>query len=124
MSLKLVNWNVEWATKTSAKGKELLRRISEADADVICLTESHVDFLPDTDDTRLITSSEDYGYRSEPSQRKVLLWSRNGWRDVDALGSDDLPSGRFVSGVTETPMGDIVAIGIPCRFWRQPSQTG
>jgi hypothetical protein len=29
----------------------------------------------------------------------VLLWSKNPWRDIDTLGSAELPLGRFVRAV-------------------------
>jgi len=116
MTIRILNWNVEWATKTSPKGKELLRRISEAGPDVICLTEAHTDFLPESETDQLTTSSEDCGYEAKPSQRKVVLWSKEPWNDVDDLGSEDLPPGRFVSGVTKTPIGDVLVIGV-CIPW-------
>ena len=32
--------------------------------------------------------------------RKVILWSRHGWHDIDSIGSERLPEGRFVRACT------------------------
>jgi hypothetical protein len=32
-----------------------------------------------------VTSMEDYGYRAVNGRRKVLLWSRDPWTDVDTV---------------------------------------
>ena len=39
MSLKLLNWNVEWAA-SKWKAAELQRRIGQHAADIVCLTET------------------------------------------------------------------------------------
>ena len=41
MSLRLVNWNVEWATPSSPRGAEVLRRVHGHVPEVVCLTETH-----------------------------------------------------------------------------------
>ena len=50
------------------------------------------------------------------NRRKVLLWSREPWRQVDDLGIDSLPPGRIVSGATQTSVGEVAVIGI-CIPW-------
>ena len=47
----------------------------------------------------------------------MLLWSRAPWTDVDSVGSAGFPGGRFVKGVTETPMGPLTVVGV-CIPWR------
>ena len=44
--------------------------------------------------------------------RKVLLWSKNPWRNIDDFGNDLLPPGRFVSGITRTTLGDLLIVGV------------
>ena len=48
--------------------------------------------------------------------RKVVLWSRDPWERVDDLGHSSMPPGRFVSGVTRTPVGEVTVMGI-CIPW-------
>ena len=114
MPLKLVNWNVEWATPASRRSAEILRRIDKHAPEVVCLTEAHADLL--SRDGHTICSQADYGHRIKPVRRKVLLWSRAPWRQVDDVGLDSMPPGRFVSGVTQTSVGDVTVIGV-CIPW-------
>ena len=114
MSLKLVNWNVEWATPRSSRRAEILRRIQRHDPEVICLTETHTGLLSQGGHT--ICSQPDYGYPIKDGRRKVMLWSREPWEQVDDVGIDSMPPGRFVSGVTQTSVGEIMVLGI-CIPW-------
>lgn len=82
--------------------------------DLICLTEGHDDFAPPGG--HLIAAHPDYGYRTLPGRRKVLLWSRMPWSRVDRLGHPTLPGGRYVAGRTETPAGPLDVIGV-CVPW-------
>ena len=114
MSLSIVNWNVEWATPRSRRTPEILRRIDMHSPEVVCLTETHTD-LPSSGGYT-ICSEADAGYRVREERRKVLLWSREPWEQVDDLGSDLMPPGRFVSGVTQTSLGEVTVMGI-CIPW-------
>ena len=114
MSLKLVNWNVEWATPKSRRTPEILKRIEQHKPEVICLTETLLDLLPQ--EGHVITSQPDYGYPIKKKRRKVLLWSKAPWKRSKDDGSKDLPPGRFVSGVTRTSIGDVAIIGV-CIPW-------
>ena len=60
-----------------------------------------------------IESDPDYGYSNEGGRRKVILWSKQPWTDVDTIGDDEMPSGRFVSGVT----AGVRFVGV-CIPWR------
>lgn len=114
MSLRIVNWNVEWAPPGRLRGQELRRRIRQVRPEVVCLTESHLDFFPDG---HIAPADDDYGYRCAPTRRKVLLWSRTPWTKVDSVGDRQLPSGRFVRGTTETSLGPVTFIGV-CVPWK------
>ena len=115
MSLKLVNWNVEWATPGSQRTPEILNRVRGHDPQVVCLTETHDGLLSQGGHT--ICSQPDYGYYPiKKGRRKVILWSRVPWEQVDNVGIDSMPPGRFVSGVTQTSVGEVRVIGI-CIPW-------
>ncbi len=45
-----------------------------------------------------------------------MLWSREPWEQVDDVGIDSMPLGRFVSGVTQTSLGPVTVIGV-CIPW-------
>lgn len=114
MSLSIVNWNVQWATPRSRRTPEILRRIDLHSPEIVCLTETHTSLL--TQDGYTICSGADAGYGIREERRKVLLWSREPWEQVDDLGSDSLPPGRYICGVTQTSLGQVTVIGI-CIPW-------
>ncbi len=114
MTLSVVNWNVEWATPGSWRATEVLNRIEEHRPEVVCLTETNDTLL--SRDGYCISSRPDYGYPIKVGRRKVLLWSREPWEQTDDLGSDSMPPGRFISGVTQTSEGKVRVIGV-CIPW-------
>ena len=117
MPLKLLNWNVEWAA-AKWKADEMQRRIAQHAADIICLTE--------TDTARLsltgghsICAQDNWGQpckKGQEGRRKVLLWSKAPWKAVADAGHESLPPGLFVSGVTQTGVGEVTVIGV-CIPW-------
>ena len=113
VSLKLVNWNVEWSASPK-KRSEILNRLYQHKPEIICLTETHDDML--SRDGHIICSRPDYGYPIKKGRRKVLLWSRQPWHQVDDVGIDSMPPGRFVLGVTQTSIGDVTVMGV-CIPW-------
>ena len=114
MSLRLVTWNVEWATPGARRTPEILRRFSGYYPEVACLTETHDELL--AHEGYVSCSQPDYGYRIARHRRKVMLWSREPWEQVDAVGIDSIPPGRFVSGVTRTSVGTVAVFGV-CIPW-------
>ena len=114
MSLSIVNWNVEWATPLSKRAPEILRRIGEVAPEVVCLTEADSRLF--SEEGSPICSQAEYGYGLKGYRRKVMLWSRNPWERVDDVGSDSLPPGRFVSGITHTSVGQVAVVGV-CVPW-------
>ena len=114
MSLSIVNWNVEFATPRSWRTPGILSRIDRLDPEIVCLTETHDELL--SQGGHAICSQPDYGYGPKKNRRKVLLWSKEPWQQVDDLGIDSMPTGRFASGVTETSVGEVAVIGI-CIPW-------
>ena len=107
--MKISCWNSDWATPSSKRGKYF---IDKFDSDIICLTEGYETLLPH--DGYIISSHEDYGYKSKKGRRKVILWSKNKWTDIDQIGSKEIPTGRFISGITNGIK--IIGLCIPWRF--------
>ena len=112
--IRVVNWNVQWATPQSARTPEILHRIDSLAPEIVCLTEADERLLSRGGYT--VTAQADYGYGDKGNRRKVMLWSRQPWRDVDDLGHESLTPGRYVAGVTKTSIGDVMVMGI-CIPW-------
>lgn len=112
--LTVATFNCEWRASASADAKIVRARLFELHPDIICLTEAHRDFF--ADHGHMIEAEADYGYPLLEGRRKVLLWSREPWRQIDRVGNSGLPPGRFVAGVTATPCGDVSVAGV-CIPW-------
>ena len=114
VSLRVINWNVQWATPKSWRSPEIRSRLVRREPEVVCLTETHDGLL--SQHGHAIYSQPDYGYTVKEHRRKVMLWSREPWSQVDVVGIDSMPPGRFVSGITQTSVGKVAVIGI-CIPW-------
>lgn len=95
--MNCLTWNLEWAPTKGPRAEKILKHVAAADPDVVCFTEVQRDFLPPG---QVIEADADYGYPIQEGRRKVLLWSREPWTEVDVVGDQSMPSGRFVSGIT------------------------
>lgn len=113
-SVTIVNWNIEWRRRSKPLGAELFARIQKQDPDIACICEGHTDFLSDTG--HAIFSDPDYGYPIRDGRRKVALWSRSPWHEIDTVGSEGFPPGRIVSGVTQVALGQMRVVGV-CIPW-------
>ena len=111
--MKVLTWNVEWATPRSKRSVEILDRISQRVPEIVCLTETDPALMQGG---HRISARPDYGYGIRNDRRKVVLWSREPWDRVDDIGDDRMPPGRFVSGVTSTSLGEITVVGL-CIPW-------
>ena len=112
--MKLVNWNVEWATPRSKRYGEIVSRIDRHEPEVVCLTETHRGLLTGG---YAIGAQPDYGFGIRGDRRKAMLWSKAPWEHVDDVGDLRLPPGRFVSGVTRTSLGELTVVGL-CIPWK------
>ena len=96
--MKVLNWNTQ-ADRLSVRTPRFERSrqlVARHDADVICLTEAFPESMPEGGET--VTSGlSEWKRHEDRGARKVVLWSRFGWTDVDRTGSESLPKGRFVS---------------------------
>ena len=107
-------WNIAWQRPNTKRGSEMIAALRSHDPELLCIAEGHVDTLGS--DWHGIASDPDYGYPIKPGQRKVALWSRTPWENVDEIGTPSMPPGRFVSGKTVTSIGPIRVVGI-CVPW-------
>ena len=114
MPLTVVTWNVEWAGPRSGKAPEIRDRINSHAPEIICLTEANIHLLAGPG--HIICSQPDAGYRVNLKRRKVILWSREPWDEIDDLGTDSMPPGRFITGATQTSLGRVTVVGV-CIPW-------
>lgn len=111
--VRIANWNLEWEVPRSKSADIMRERLLATDPHIVCLTEADQRFLQGG---YTIEAHPDHGYPIKPGRRKVLLWSKEPWINADQIGHPDLPSGRFIQGRTNTPIGTLTVIGV-CIPW-------
>ena len=121
MNITVGTWNAEWATPTTKTGPRIASIIEQIEPDIFVLTEGCADLLPKSG--YVIDGGINWGYeRRDERNRKVLIWSKNHWHNIDQLGSHELPPGRFISGTTQTVLGEMKIIGV-CIPWQSAHTT-
>jgi exonuclease III len=121
--LRIGTWNAEWKSPRSASGERIRNLIANGEPDVFVLTEGSRGLLPTGGE--VVEGVADWGYPLPGAgSRKVIIWSKNQWTDVDVIGSENLPQGRFVAGTTETPVGPVRVFGVCIPWWAAHVSTG
>ena len=111
----LLTWNAAWASPKSAAWRWASHAFH--DVEVAGLTEIRLDSLA-LWQGHVASGAPDWGYQNQhPARRKVALWSRSAWADIDTAGHSDLPEGRFVAGTTNWG-GQRVRVACVCVPWR------
>lgn len=113
-AVRVGTWNTEWAGPNSARAERIRPILDAPKCHVLCVTEGHRGLLPSGGE--VIDGGADWGYPIVPGRRKVLLWSERPWRKIEH-GPESM-SGRFVAGVTETPIGELTIAGV-CIPWHE-----
>lgn len=119
-TIRVATWNLKWAKPNSDRGKACEERLQEIAADIVCLTEAFEDSFQSFDGGS-VSSGPDTGYPIRLGRRKVVLWSRWSLQEVDTVGSDALPTGRFASAVVPHP-APLTLIGV-CIPWKDAHVT-
>jgi len=113
--LKITTWNSEWATPADSRGRTIREILHKTESDVIVLTEGCRGLLPD--DGHIIEGSNDWGYEvTDPTRRKVIIWSRHPIYEYDTVGHPNMPTGRFVTAITELDCKRVRIVGV-CIPW-------
>lgn len=116
-TIRIGTWNTQWAKPESERGNIISDKLAATECDVLCVTEGYEGTFPDGG--HVIDAGPDWGYPIHKGRRKVLLWSKLPWTPhTHAIGSEELPKGRFVAGVTETSSGDRLTVVGVCIPWR------
>ncbi|GJF08911.1 hypothetical protein NGTWS0302_33050 [Mycolicibacterium cyprinidarum] len=88
--------------------------LQTAGADITVVTEGVRELLPATGS--VVDAGGDWGYGSQHSRRKVLVWSRYPL-NLDLVGVEGATRGRLAVATAETPVGPVRVVGV-CIPWR------
>ena len=116
--LRIGTWNTQWTTPRTVRGRLVRDLLADADCDILCVTESTADILPDGGHT--IDAGPDWGCTvkdGEEDRRKVILWSRRPWSRIFPIDTKRPLGGRFVAATTATEAGPVDVVGV-CIPWR------
>ncbi len=120
MQARVVTWNLERKRPHVGLGAVGVEHLFGLDPDVMVLTEARTEF-PSRGGHSLWCEPHQ-GSRFAADERKVLMWSKNPWEDVDHLGIRGLDTSRFVAATTQTAIGRIRVLGI-CIPWHMAGVT-
>ena len=113
--IRIATWNLKWADPKTDRGLACEDKLKQLDADFICLTEAFENSFA-TFGGHSVGSDPDYGYTLRPNRRKVVIWSRWPFASVDRLGSEHLPSGRYVAATIDSPIPlELIGVCIPWK---------
>lgn len=125
--MRILNWNTraDKLAPGAPKSNRVRDLIAQFDADVICLTEAYPGLMPEDGQT-ISSELSDWEPHESRGARKVVLWSRFGWSNVDTLGAQSMPPGRFIKANT-TVDGErwtIIGMCIPYAHYRNQAKWG
>lgn len=114
LPMRVLTWNVERKKSTSPTGSAGVDLLRSFDADVMVITEARTSFP--ADDGHLVACEPMPFDYLDDDERRVVMWSKEPWTDVDTIGHPDFPIGRFVTGVTDSSIGPVRVVGV-CIPW-------
>ena len=82
--MRIVNWNIERRKPSSWQARSLVDEIASLEPDYVCLTEAWKQSLADFGG-HVISAEGGAWSPQHPDERKVVLWSRNPWADVEPI---------------------------------------
>lgn len=114
--MRIVNWNIERRSPSTWQAKSLLGEIAQLDPDVVCLTEAWETSADQLGGHSVSTTGAAWSNKDD-HERKVLLWSKNVWRDVQVIEELEA-TGSAITGRTELAGTDVRVVGlcIPYSF--------
>jgi endonuclease/exonuclease/phosphatase family metal-dependent hydrolase len=118
-NLRVVTFNCEWRKPKHPHGQEIIKRVLDYDPDIVCLTEAHTGYF--TKGHELASLPHD---ASRPTRRKVILWSKTSWREVDERGHALILEGRYLAASTSTALGQIRVHGVVICYHMQDVRSG
>ena len=119
--MRIVNWNIERKAPHSWQAQSLVSEIRYLAPDLICLTEAYETSLSDMGGETISVTGVKWSKQAD-SERKVLLWSRTPWTDIE---QHDLlnQTGAAVSGITSLGGRYVRVLGM-CTPYHMASPVG
>ena len=107
--MRILTWNLERRKIHTPYGKLAVQHLFSQNPDVMAISETRTRFPKNEGFTAWAQHPQGH---FEEDERKILIWSKKPWTDIDDIGHEKLPKGRFVSGVTQTDIGEVRVVGV------------
>ncbi|QPC89720.1 endonuclease/exonuclease/phosphatase family protein [Mesorhizobium sp. INR15] len=121
-SALFANWNIERQPSSKRQARTMIERVAAHSPDVVCLTEAFEGSTADLGGFEIAAKGVSWSNEAA-KERKVVLWSREPWSDIDSIGNRELRSGGFMAGTTRTRLGEIRVVGV-CVPYHMASPMG
>lgn len=118
--MRVATWNLERKNPLSGLGASAVDHLGSLAPDLMVLTESRTNFPPAGG--HLLWATPPAGTWFNPDERKVMLWSKQPWSPAMLPLAGDLDQTRFVAGITESPIGQVMVLGL-CIPWHMAEVT-
>ncbi|WP_406680584.1 endonuclease/exonuclease/phosphatase family protein [Hyphomonas sp. FCG-A18] len=116
MHYRIINWNIERHGPGSWQAASLTGDIAVLKPDLVCLTEAWKQTLSQLDGYSVSAPGAAWSAQ-DPDERKVLLWSRRSWENVEVAHELDSLGGCLTGLTTIGPdKVRIVGLCIPYQF--------
>jgi hypothetical protein len=117
--MRIVTWNLGRSPAETPAAVEVIRRIAAERPDIACMTETQAGSPAGLNtggvDGHVIDEAGARLKGDAETDRKVVLWSKEPWRDV-VRWPHLSELGGAVSGITTSPLGPVRVIGL-CAPW-------
>lgn len=107
--MRILTWNLERRKPGAPYGKLASRHLFSQSPDIMAISETRTNFPKSGGYT--VWAEHPKGHFAQ-DERKILIWSKNPWLEIDSIGDERLPGGRFISAVTDTRLGQVRVVGV------------
>ncbi len=114
MTATVLTWNLERKAPSNSNAAKAIEVLFDQSPDVMVLTEARTNFP--TNGGHSLWCEPPRGSTFAEDERKVLIWSKEPWRDIDRIGAEGLDQTRFIAATTDTPIGPLRVLGV-CIPW-------
>ncbi len=114
MTTRVLTWNLERSKPESPRGAAATDYLFSQEPDVMVITEARTTFPERGGHTLWCEPLLDAHFGKD--ERKVLIWSKEPWTDIDSVGAEGLDQTRYIAASTETPDGPLTVMGV-CIPW-------
>lgn len=110
-NLRFLVWNLERQSLASQSGRLQHQCIKGAQAHIAVLTETWIGWDAILGGFEVSVFGATWS-KTDPEERKILMWSGQPWRDVETARFGIANEERIIAATTDTPIGPVRVVGV------------